>query len=105
MSKRLELLKKMIAAGNSDPFTRYAYAMELKSLGQLEESLTAFEQLREYDASYVPQYLIAGQVAEAIKHFEKARQWYTQGIECARAKGEQKALSELQQALALLTEE
>ena len=102
MSKRLQTLEKMLASGTTDPFVRYAYAMELKSLGRLEESLSVFENLREYDASYVPQYLLAGQVAEALEHFDAARTWYQQGIESARAKGDSHALSELQQALELL---
>lgn len=99
MSKRLEAIQKMMAAGNKDAFTRYAFAMELKSLGRNEESLAAFVELRAADAAYVPQYLMAGGVAESLGNKDDARQWYEQGLERARAKGDSHALSEIQTAL------
>jgi tetratricopeptide (TPR) repeat protein len=102
MSKRLEAIQKMLAAGNRDPFTRYAFALELKSLGRLDESLAAFEELRAADASYVPQYLMAGGVAEALGKKEDALTWYAQGIDRAKQKGDSHALSELTQARDLL---
>lgn len=102
MSKRLEVLQKMIAAGSTDPFARYALAMELKGLGRLDESLAAFDELRAKDPSYVAQYLMAGGVAESLGKKADAIAWYDQGIEKAKAKGDSHALSELQQARALL---
>lgn len=103
MSKRLEAIKKMLAAGNRDAFTRYALAMELKTLGRNEESLAAFEELRAADPAYVPQYLMAGGVAEALGKKDDARAWYEQGLEKARAKGDSHALSEIQTALDTLS--
>ncbi|MBI2388877.1 MAG: tetratricopeptide repeat protein [Deltaproteobacteria bacterium] len=100
MSKRLEAIQKMLAAGNRDPFTRYALALELKSLGRNDESLAAFEELRAADPSYVPQYLMAGGVAEALEKNDEALRWYDEGIAAARAKGDSHALSELEQARA-----
>lgn len=102
MSKRLEAIQKMLAAGNRDPFTRYALALELKSLGRNDESLAAFEELRAADASYVPQYLMAGGVAEALGKKDDALRWYDEGIVKAKQKGDSHALSELQQARDLL---
>lgn len=99
MSKRLETLEKMLAAGTTDPFAHYAYALELKSLGRLEDSLKAFEQLRTQDAKYLAQYLMAGGVAQSLGKKDDARVWFEQGIERARASGDAHALSELQQAL------
>ena len=102
MSKRLVMLEKMLASGSTDPFARYAYALELKTLGRLDESLLAFEQLRTQDSAYLAQYLMAGGVAQALGKKDDARTWFEQGIERARAKGESHALSELQGALAAL---
>ena len=102
MSKRLEMLQKMLASGTKDPFAHYAYALELKSLERFAESLTAFEKLRELDAKYVPQYLMAGGVAQQLGEHDRAREWFEQGIERARAAGDAHALSDLQQALAEL---
>lgn len=103
MSKRLEAINKMLAAGQRDAFTRYALAMELKGLGRNEESLAAFNELREVDPAYVPQYLMAGGVAEALGQKDVARAWYEQGLERARAKGDSHALSEIQTALETLS--
>lgn len=102
MSKRLEAIRKMIAAGNRDAFTRYALAMELKSLGRLDESLVEFETLRREEPTYVAQYLMAGGVAQSLGKRDEARTWFEQGIETARKKGDSHALSELQGALAAL---
>ena len=104
MSKRLEALQKMIAADAAPDkaFARYALAMEFKSLGRLPESLAAFDALKTFDAAYVAQYLMAGNVAEALGNKELARTWYQEGIERARAKGDAHTLSELQTALGAL---
>jgi len=102
MSKRLEVIQKMLAAGNRDPMTRYALAMELKGLGRTEESLAAFEELRAAEPTYVAQYLMAGGVAEALGKKAEALRWYDEGIAAAQKKGDSHALSELQQARALL---
>jgi tetratricopeptide (TPR) repeat protein len=104
MSKRLEVFQKMVAAGSKDPMARYALAMELKSLGRLEESLVAFADLRAFDGAYVAQYLMAGGVAEALSKRDEARGLYEEGTVRARAKGDDHALSELQQALSALGE-
>lgn len=103
MSKRLEVLQKMIASGTGDAaFARYALAMELKSLDRLEDSLRAFEDLRAFDAAYVAQYLMAGGIAEKLGKLDEARAWYEQGIAAARAKGDHHTLSEVQAALGTL---
>ena len=102
MSKKLEMLEKLIAGGSKDPFHFYAYALEMKSLERWQDSMGAFEKLRELDPKYVPQYLMAGGVALQLGKRDDARAWFQQGIERARASGNAHALSELQQALAEL---
>ena len=91
------------AAGSTDPFARYARALELKQLGRLDESLVAFDELRALEPSYLAQYLMAGGVAEALGRREDARAWYTEGVTVARVKGDTHALGEIQQALSMLT--
>jgi tetratricopeptide (TPR) repeat protein len=101
MSKRLEVLQKMIDSGKAPDlsFARYAYALELKTLGRLDESLAAFDVLKGHDAAYVAQYLMAGGVAQTLGKLDVARAWFEEGITRAKAKGDGHALSELQQAL------
>ena len=92
-------MQKMISAGSNDPFVFYAFAMELRSLGRLDESLTAFESLRSKDAQYVPQYLMAAQVADQLGRKAVAREWLEQGLLFAQKKGDSKAVGEIQSML------
>ena len=104
MSKRLEALEKMIAAGQGDlSFARYARALELKGLGRLQESHDEFEELQKADPGYVAQYLMAGGVAEALGRKDDARRWYEEGVIRAWAKGDAHTLGEIQTALSLLS--
>lgn len=99
MSDRLQMIEKMIAAGSSDPFHHYARAMELRSLGRDAEALSAFGEVAERYPDYVPTYLMAGQVAEALGNNEIAADWWQKGLVCASAAGDAHAQSELQAAL------
>ena len=98
MSKRLLAIEKMIAAGNAEPFTLYAHAMELKSLERLDESLAAFERLRAAAPAYVAQYLMAGGVCESLTRNEAALAWYDAGIAAAKTAHDDHALSEISAA-------
>jgi len=98
-NKRLTMLEAMIAKGTTDPFVRYARALELRGLERLEEAATAFDELRTLHPRYVPTYLMAGQTLVSLDRKEDARAWLSQGIEVAREERDEHAKSELQQAL------
>jgi tetratricopeptide (TPR) repeat protein len=100
--KRLAMLEQVIAKGSTDPFHHYARAMELRSLGRLEEALDAFGAVRTRFPAYVPTYLMGGQVAIELDRLEAAREWLEQGLEAARAAGETKAEGELRELLRTL---
>ncbi|MEZ4255795.1 MAG: tetratricopeptide repeat protein [Polyangiales bacterium] len=102
MSKRLELIEKMIAGGSVDPFHWYARAMELRSLGRLEDAMGAFDDVRSKFPDYVPTYLMAGQVAVQLGDAARAKTWLSGGVTVATARGESHALSELRAALGAL---
>jgi len=102
MSKRLQMLEQMLAKGSTDPFHHYAHAMELRSVGRLQDALTAFANVRERFSDYVPTYLMAGQVAIELDDHAGARAWLSEGIAKAQATGNDHALSELQSALKTL---
>jgi predicted Zn-dependent protease len=102
MSKRLEMLSAMIEKGASDPFVHYARAMELRSLGRPDDALSAFADVRARFPSYVPTYLMAGQVAVELGQIEVARELMTEGLAQARKVGDGHAESELQSALGTL---
>lgn len=100
MSKRLLMLEKMTKDGSKDTFHWYALALEYAGLGRLDEALATFGALRSLDASYVPMYLMCGTMLGKVGRIDEARTWLSDGIEAARKKGDQHALSELQEALA-----
>jgi predicted Zn-dependent protease len=98
-NKRLQMLEKMIDKGTTDPFVRYARALELRGLGQLEAALAALVEVRALHPRYVASYLMAGQIAVDLDHGDDARQWLMQGVEVAKAERDEHARSELQSAL------
>lgn len=100
MSKRLLMLQKLTQEGSKDPFHWYALALEHVGVGQHDAALATFHALREIDPGYVPMYLMCGTMLGKAGRFEEAEAWLTQGIGVARSKGDQHALSELDEALA-----
>jgi predicted RNA polymerase sigma factor len=102
MSKRLEMFDNMINKGSEDPFVYYGRAMELRGLGRSSESLDAFRELRARFSAYVPQYLMAGQLAAELGDVSLARESFEQGLQQAQLAGDSHAHSELTSALATL---
>lgn len=96
MSKRLELIEKVIAAGSKDPFHHYARAMELRTLSRTEEALEAFDGVARDFPAYVPTYLMSAQIALELGDPARARRQADAGIACARAAGDDHAVSELE---------
>lgn len=100
-NKRLEMLEKMVEAGQADAFARYALALEYRKLERYADALSTFEALRDAAPDYLPMYLMAGQLlVEDLADAEAARPWLEQGIALAEEQGDPKALSELSDALA-----
>jgi tetratricopeptide (TPR) repeat protein len=99
MNKRLMMLEQLVSEGKADSFGRYALALEYKKEGRVDDALGAFQSLRDADADYLPQYLMAGQMLLDAGRAEHARDWLSAGIELARKKGDGKALGELEDAL------
>lgn len=98
-NKRLALLESMVSSGKADSFAMYALAMEYRKESRLEDALKVFDALRQRDPDYLPMYLMAGQIYVAAARWTEARDWLESGLELARAKGDGKALGELQAEL------
>jgi predicted Zn-dependent protease len=101
-SKRLLYLEKVTRDGTADPFPWYGLALEYKALGRIDEALQTFTTLRATHASYVPAYLMCGQMLAAAARTEEAREWLEAGIEAATKAGDGHARSELEAALSSL---
>ncbi len=105
MADRLEMLKKMVEGGSTDPFHHYALAMEHRSRGDLEAALEAYGDVRERFPDYVPTYLMAGQVCHELARYDDARGWLEAGLVKAAAAGDGKAQTEIQQLLDIIASE
>lgn len=95
---RLEQLKSFHEEDPDDPFTRFALAQEHLKRDHLDKALSFFEGLVDTDPNYVGTYYHLGKLYERLDRQDDAIATYEQGIEVARTQGEQKNLSELQDA-------
>ncbi|MFZ5890971.1 MAG: tetratricopeptide repeat protein [Myxococcota bacterium] len=100
MNKRLLMLEKLTSADSADAFAFYGLAMEYRKEGRIDDALRTFERLRTKDASYLPMYLMAGQMLVEAGRQSEARGWLEAGITLAEQRGDGKTLGELQSELA-----
>jgi tetratricopeptide (TPR) repeat protein len=98
---RLAMLRQMVESRPDDPFALYGLAMELVKQ-EHDEAVQAFATLVERHASYVPTYLMFGNLLAQMGQRERAIAIYDRGIEVAGAAGDDHAQSELQAARAQL---
>jgi predicted Zn-dependent protease len=99
MNKRLAMLEKVTASAAADSFAFYCLGMEYRKEGRVDDALRAFETLRGRDPSYLPMYLMAGQMLREANRPTDAALWLEQGIELATQKNDTKALGELESEL------
>lgn len=99
------MLDKLIAQGSVDPFVHYARAMELRTAGDGDAAIAAFSEVRARFPSYIPTYLLAGQLAAELGRTALARSFFEAGLAAAQSAGDDHAHSELSTALAALPSE
>ncbi|MEZ4358572.1 MAG: hypothetical protein R3B48_00210 [Kofleriaceae bacterium] len=102
---RVATFQSFIARAPRDPFPRYGLAMELRSRGQLDDAWAAFEVLLSEFPSYVPTYLMAGQMLVTLGRTADAARVLRDGVAQATASGDAHARGELEAALAELPSE
>ena len=95
---RLEQLQSFYEEDPEDPFTRFALAQEHLKRDHVDKALSFFEDLVETNPYYVGTYYHLGKLYEKLDQIDEAISTYEDGIEVAREQGEQKNLSELQDA-------
>ncbi|NVB41410.1 hypothetical protein G6O69_26465 [Pseudenhygromyxa sp. WMMC2535] len=100
---RLAMLEQLAKTKVDDPFPLYGLAMEYKKLGREADARARFEELHARHSSYVPAYLMHGNLLEAMSEAEAAAAVYARGVEVAQAAGDDHARSELQAALDALS--
>lgn len=102
MSERLESLREMLADDPEDAFTRYAYAMELRSLERVDEALVEFARLVEGAPDYVATYYQYARALQACGRLPEAQAAARRGVDVAGAQGDAHTQGELEDLLAEL---
>jgi len=97
--QRLEGFRRFVAERPDEPFTRYALAMQLRSMGLREEAVAELRELGRRTPDYVPTWLMLGQALEALGRDGDAAQAYRDGIAAATRQADHHARSELEDAL------
>jgi tetratricopeptide (TPR) repeat protein len=95
---RLAMLLKMVVAKPDEPFVRYGLAMEYRKLQRNDEAIEAFGVLIDRHPSYVPAYLMFGNLLEGLGRREQAIDVYERGLAAAEQSGDDHALGELRSA-------
>jgi predicted Zn-dependent protease len=101
-ASRREKIEAMMADDPSDAFLRYSLAMELDKEEQHEESQRHFGELMRQSPPYVPAFFMAAQQWARLGKVNEARAALREGIEVARAQGDNHAAGEMSEFLASL---
>ncbi|MBS1594786.1 MAG: tetratricopeptide repeat protein [Bacteroidetes bacterium] len=99
---RLATLLAMERATPTDPFLKYALAMEYVSQGNMAESRRYFERLVTDYPDYVATYYQYGKLEEEAGNTAAAETLYKVGIDKATAAGDKKTAGELRAALEMM---
>ena len=96
------MLLSFIAQKPSDPFPRYALALEYKNAGRLDEARAVFSELMSLCPDYTATYLHAGDLLSKMGLKEDARSVFQTGITVASRRGDSHARGEIESALVAL---
>ena len=96
---RIDAIRKIVDQQPNDPFPRYGLAMELKTLGRLDEAHVEFDELEKRHPDYVPQFLMHATVLRGLGSKPDARAVLERGLAAATKKRDGHAQSELQAAI------
>jgi tetratricopeptide (TPR) repeat protein len=99
---RLDQIEKLLAAEPQDLFLNFSLAMEYVKLGRPDDAIAQFARVIELDGDYVAAYFQQANTLVAMNRVEDARASLNAGIEAARRIGDDHAVGEMSDALALL---
>ncbi|MGB0595677.1 MAG: hypothetical protein ACPGLY_03125 [Rubripirellula sp.] len=101
MSRR-EKIEAMLAEDPDDTFLRYSLAMELRSEGKTQQSLSLLDALMADKPPCVSAFFMAAQQLVDLDELDLARDRLRVGIDQARAQGDSHAAAEMSDYLAAL---
>jgi len=99
MKTRRDMLEEFVAQDPNDSFSRYALALEFEKESRVEDALPQLREVIARDPSYVAAYYQLGKLLAQVGQIEEARDVYRRGLDAAMASGDQRARSEMQEAL------
>jgi len=99
MKTRREMLEEFVAQDPDDSFSRYALALELEKGGNGPGAVPQLKEVIARDPSYVAAYYHLGRLLAKTGMLEEARDVYRRGLVAATAANDQRARSEIQEAL------
>jgi tetratricopeptide (TPR) repeat protein len=97
---RRQVLEEFVAQKPDDAFSRYGLALECMNSGDTDSALQHFHELVARNASYVPAYLMYGQLLARESRLDEARRILALGIEAAGQQNNSHARSEMESLLA-----
>ena len=95
--ERIALLKQFIEEEPSNPFNKYALAMEYYEEDP-SESLPLIQSLLDKNPEYLPTYFKAAHLLWENEEWDEAEEVFQKGIKLAETQGDQKTLLELKSA-------
>ena len=102
MKTRREMLEEFVAQDPDDSFSRYALALELEKEGNDPGAVPQLQEVIARDPGYVAAYYHLGRLLGKTGLLDEARDVYRRGLVAATAANDQRARSEIQEALEML---
>jgi Tfp pilus assembly protein PilF len=99
---RIAQLRTFVEARPTEPFPRYALALELKGKGDVASAVVELQELLRRTPDYLAAYLQLGLLLQTLGRNGDARATLSSGQELASRKGDTHTLSELTSALETL---
>src|SRR5215831_5665945 len=96
---RIDMLKESLTENPNDSFSRYALALELVKLNQLDDARREFETVRDKDPDYLATYYQLGQLYTRLGLRHEAEKTLRTGITVAAKQRDAHTQSELEGAL------
>ena len=103
--ERIKALKDFLAKDPGDTFSRYALALEYRSLGETDSAIAELTELLRLDSKYVAGFQQLGQIYHSLNKTREAKRYLRKGIEVAIAANDIHAKQEMEEELEEIEDE
>lgn len=97
--KNIHTLANIIRKNPNDIFSKFALALELRKLNQVDKAQILFESVREQDPGYIGVYYQLGKLYQEKEHYSRALNTFKTGVQIAEEQGNGHTKSELIEAI------